>query len=406
MDEVTRSRNGTAAHGSYFFLSYAHFPPLAGTLVEGMADPPDEWVRMFFRDLTEAVKLSASSPPSAPGFFDEEIPVGSDWKAELSQALGTAQVFVPLFSPDYLTKSWPGREWACFERRMKSAGISDPLHRFAPVLWVPLPANQRPEGLQEALDLAPDVASSAYRENGLRALLALTPYRRWYEMIVRRLADRVVELAEQTPTEPSAVDIDQVESKFSNDANLAAFVIVVAAPTAPDLPEGSDSMAYSPAVQAWRPFDQQQLSLSEYAQVIAEQLGFAVKVIGIEKAMDGFGEPGVILIDPRYLADAEGLNMFRRFARRLQSWMLPVMVTDPYAENWARQVRIALEGSKISESEPARRGLEGVTSLREFVNLMPFLVAQAEREYIRHGLIQPSVARAGTRPRLREHRDP
>jgi FxsC-like protein len=288
---------------------------------------------------------------------------------------------------------------------MKSARISDPLRRFTPVLWIPLPANQQPEGLQEALDLAPEVAAAAYRENGLRALLRLTPYRRWYKMIVRQLADRVVERAEEMPVEPSSVDIDQVESKFSHDANLAAFAIVVAAPAVPDLPEGAGSATYGTAARAWRPYDTQQLSLAEYAQVKAEQLGFSVDVIDIEKARDGVGKPGVVLIDPWYIADAGGLNTFRTFARHLQPWMLPVVVTDSRAENLARQVKAILEVSRMSQSEPARRGIEGVASLREFVNLMPFLVAQAEREYIRHGLIQPSTAEAGSRSRLGDHDD-
>jgi len=85
--------------------------------------------------------------------------------------------------------------------------------------------------------------------------------------------------------------------------------------------------------------------------------------------------------------------------------MLPVVVTDSRAENLARQVKAILEVSRMSQSEPARRGIEGVASLREFVNLMPFLVAQAEREYIRHGLIQPSTAEAGSRSRLGDHDD-
>jgi FxsC-like protein len=406
MSETTGWRNGNAAHGNYFFLSYAHFPPLDGTLIEDITDPPDEWVQTFFRDLTEAVRNSASPPPPLkPGFFDQELPVNSNWKTDLSRALGTAQVFVPLLSPDYLTRSWPGREWAGFERRMKSARISDPLRRLTPVLWIPLPANQQPEGLQEALDLAPEVAAAAYHENGLRALLRLTPYRRWYEMIVRQLAARVVERAEEMPVEPSSVDIDQVESKFSHDANLAAFAIVVAAPAVPDLPEGAGSATYGTAARAWRPYDTQQLSLAEYAQVKAEQLGFSVDVIDIEKARDGVGKPGVVLIDPWYIADAGGLNTFRTFARHLQPWMLPVVVTDSRAENLARQVKAILEVSRMSQSEPARRGIEGVASLREFVNLMPFLVAQAEREYIRHGLIQPSTAEAGSRSRLGDHDD-
>src|SRR5580658_9813199 len=163
MSEMISRRNGTKVRSSYyFFLSYAHFPPLDGSLEESQPDQPDEWVRTFFRDLTEAVQGHASQPPPAvPGFLDQEIPVGSDWKAVLSDALSTAQVFVPLFSPDYITKSWPGREWAAFEQRMKSAREADPLARFAPVLWIPLSAGQQPRGLWEALDLAPTAAARA-----------------------------------------------------------------------------------------------------------------------------------------------------------------------------------------------------------------------------------------------------
>jgi FxsC-like protein len=405
MSETNGRRNGARAPGGYFFLSYAHFPPLAGSLEEHQPDPPDEWVRTFFRDLTEAVRESASPPPpQAPGFFDQEIPLGSDWKAVLSQALGRAEVFVPLLSPDYLTKSWPGREWACFEKRMKSSGVGEPLRRFAPVLWIPLPASQRPDGLNAALDLAPPVAAKAYRENGLRALLRLTPYQPWYEMIVNRLAMRIVDLAERTPTGPSAVDIDQVpEGKFTGDANLPSFTIMVVAPESPDLPAGADPTAYGPAARAWRPFarDQQELSLAEYAQVVAEQLDFAVEVVDVGKAKDDdfSGKPGVVLIDPWYVADAEGRDIFGEVAAKLKPWTLPVLITtaDPRAEPSAERVRAALEEEHISGSEPARRGLEGVNSMKEFFDLMPFLVTQAEREYLRRGPIQRPSRPEGSR---------
>ena len=410
MSETNGTRNGVRAPGSYFFLSYAHFPPLADSLEENQPDPPDEWVRMFFHDLTKAVQDRASSPsPRVPGFFDQEIPLGSDWKAVLSQALGKAEVFVPLLSPDYLTKSWPGREWACFEKRVKLAGVGDPLSRFAPVLWIPLPANQQPEGLEEALDVAPPATVKAYRENGLRALLSLTPYRHWYEMIVNRLAMRVVDLAENTPTGPSAtaIDIDQVpEGKFTGDANLPSFAIVVMAPSSPDLPSGADRTAYGPTARAWRPFahDQQELSISEYAQVVAEQLDFAAEVVDVGKAKEGdfSSKPGVVLIDPWYATDAEGLDILDEVTTKLEPWTLPVLIinADKPAPPWTERVRAALGSANISRSEPARRGLQGVTSMKEFFDLMPFLVTQAEREYLRHGPIQRSEPPEGSRVRL------
>jgi FxsC-like protein len=181
---------------------------------------------------------------------------------------------------------------------------------------------------------------------------------------------------------------------FSGEANVASFTIVVVAPASPDLPAGCDRAAYGPSAKVWRPFGaQQQLPLAQYARIVAEQLDFAVEVIDIEKASGVFiSKPGVMLIDPWYVADVEGLTAFRTFARELPPWALPVLVPHPESDQLSSRVRTALQESSISRSEPARRGLSGVTSLREFVNLMPFLASQAEREYLRHASIRPSTA--------------
>jgi len=84
----------------------------------------------------------------------------------MSHALSTAEVFVPLYSPGYFARSWPGREWASFERRMTDSGVQNPLERFAPVLWIPLPPGHDETGLTEALELG--AGQDGYAENGLR----------------------------------------------------------------------------------------------------------------------------------------------------------------------------------------------------------------------------------------------
>src|SRR6202167_3652947 len=119
----------------YFFLSYARSDPLAGNPEED----PDEPVVTFFADLTAAVKRHASSGrKDASGFFDLDIPVGSDWKQFTTRALSAAQVFVPLYSVGYLTNSWPGRELACFKKRVEVTGRENPSHRLDPPVRAPL----------------------------------------------------------------------------------------------------------------------------------------------------------------------------------------------------------------------------------------------------------------------------
>jgi FxsC-like protein len=394
---------GTDVRGTYFFLSYAHPPPLAGALVaDRPPDPPDESVRRFFDDLTEAVRSRAvQSAPAILGFFDEKIPPGADWKVVLSRALGSAQVFVPLYSPEYQSRSWPGREWECFQQRLTAARVTEPQSRFVPVLWIPLPSGRQLPGLHEAEELAPEEAAEPYRENGLRAMLRLAPYRSFYEMVVDRAAARIVRLAERTPIGPSWVpDIDDVDNPFDPaGSDVPVLTLVVAAPSLGDAPAGSDQEEYGPAGKDWRPFGaQQDLPLAEYARLVGEQFDFAVQVTGLEEAGDLLGHtPGVVLIDPWYLEVPGRREQFRTFARDWPRWALPLVIPDPGAAALADEVRDLLRGAQVPQSEPASRGLRGVGSLPDFFALMPFLVAQAEREYLRRGPIQRSTAPPGFR---------
>jgi hypothetical protein len=189
MSDTRNGRDGPGTGGSYFYLSYAQSPPLAGQA----RAKPDQWVTKFFDDLTAAVeRLAAPGSHLKPGFIDLEVPLGSDWQASLMEALGEAEVFVPLYSPAYFARSWPGKEWACFWQRM-AGRVADPLRRFVPVIWTPLPGDQDRAELRELL--AVPGAEQEYTENGLRTLLRLRPYRAAYQLVVEDVAARIVRLA-------------------------------------------------------------------------------------------------------------------------------------------------------------------------------------------------------------------
>ena len=394
--------------GSYFFLSYAHSPPLAsswqGTEIQ-LADP-DRWVRDFFEDLTRAVSRHASPRSGLDlGFFDQDIPLGSDWKASLTDALSMAEVFVPLYSPGYFARSLPGREWACFQERLSRVGLHDPVQRSAPVLWIPLPGRRNLPGLKEALDIGG--SEPAYAENGLRALLRIASYRGSYNVIVNRVARRVVDLAESAPLRPSSVpDIDDVQSPFSAEEAMAVFAVAVAAPPRGKLPADHDLAGYGDRSTDWRPFPRdQERSLADYAARVAEQLDFAVLVTGIEKTGDLLDtKPGIILIDPWFIADDQRLRLFKSFVQGLPEWILPLLIVgspeDARTTELAQRVRTILVESGPARSETASRAIRGVSSLNDFTTLVPILVTEAERQYLRHGPIHRSTARPGSRPRL------
>jgi FxsC-like protein len=388
--------NAVDLRSRYFFLSYAHSPPLAGAPPEA----PDRWVRTFFRDLTDAVnRLGSGRMDIAPGFFDQEIPLGDNWRVAFADALSAAEVFVPLYSPGYFDRSWPGREWECFRRRLIAADTPSPGARFLPVLWIPLNPGQKPDLLERALALG--ATESAYAENGLRALLRLAPYRESYRRIVERLAGQIVELVETAPIGPSvAPDIDTVRSPFCADDSAVGFVVAVATAPHLDVPVGGES------AMPWQPFPEiGEASLTQYAATLAEQLDFAVVLASLDKAEGEFNRnPGVILIDPWYVADEKRLRELIRVTGALPSWVLPVVVVNPAASQreteLAQRVKTILEASRAGRTEMATEAVAGVRSLEQFVTLMPFLIAEAERQYLRGGPTIPSTARKRSRPTL------
>jgi FxsC-like protein len=396
---VRRTETGRNEPGSYFYLSYAQSPPLAGTVQA----EPDHWVRDFHRDLTDAVQ-SQASPLSGlrPGRFDQEIPSGANWKASLTDALSAAEVFVPLYSAAYFARSWPGREWACFQQRLLDAGVENPLRRFAPILWAPLPWELDPPGLRQVMK----DADREYADNGLRALLRLQLYRRSYERVVGQIAARIVNLAENYPVGPSEVpDIDQVQSEFRAEANGAVFAVTVAAPAISDLPANRNHSGYGTRSVDWRPYpSEQEFPLAQHAARIAEQLDLAVLTNGIEKHTDQLiANPGVILIDPWFIGNEQGRDLFQSHARRLPAWVLPLLILSPSPDartmQLADQIRSILSEMPRPRGGAAERAIKGIGSLADFAAFMPVLAAEAERQYLRHGPVTHSVPKVG-RPRL------
>lgn len=401
MSGISDVQDRTAVDSQYFFLSYAHSPPLAGTT---KADP-DRWVRMFFHDLASAVTEHAENGRPDPGFIDKEITLSKGWKASIRRGLSLAEVFVPLLSPGYYTRSWPGKEWSSFERRLVAAGLdeSEREARFEPVLWIPLPGTPDWPGLTKALALGAD--EPAYAENGLRTLLRLTPYRASYERIVGRLAERIVTLAASRPLAPSEVpSFDDVPSPFLPTPEAAVFGVYVASPTLSELPPDRDPAGYSEQALDWHAFPgTQELPLAEYAKQVAEQLDFTVATHDVQQPVGEDSSPGILLIDPWIAANPTSLAALLQFAKSKPSWILPVLVlgsaVEPRMTELAERVRVIFNGP-AAHAEPVSLAINGSNSLKDFVSLMPDLVTEAQRRYLRRDRVEPASAGQRFWPRL------
>jgi FxsC-like protein len=393
MNGTVTARESRGLIRPYFFLSYAHSAPLPGS---SGADP-DELVGDFFGDLAVAVAQNASRRPGfVPGFFDQEIPLGSDWNESMRLVMGTSQVFVPLCSAAYIARARPGQEWACFRRRLELAGLDNPGLRIVPVMWTPLTQAERPRELRAAIELSANEPGYAdYTDNGLRALLKIPPYRESYRAVVNVLAKRIVTLAEKSPITPSEVpDIEEMKSPFANEPHLSVFVIETAAPTANTVRREHGYHRYGETSSDWRPFPGQALSLAEYAGQVARRLDFKPEVSGIKtgggKAVSEARNrrPGIILIDPWFIADDSGRAALESAVQKLPRWVLPVIILDEPADattqKLAGQVRDILNAAGALPTDSARRAARGVSTLDDFVSIMRLLVTEAERQYLRY----------------------
>lgn len=381
---------GAPPPGRYFFLSYARLPPVPPVLpvpsarAADLTDPPDKSVQAFFHDLSaEVSRRAAAGSTLRPGFLAVEDPSGRHWRSGLAEALGFAEVFVPLLSSDYYRRSWPRQEWSGFMQRLRDAGVRDPLRRIAPVLWEPLPAGLQTPELPAALSLASDASLAAYAQNGLYFLQRQRGYRDFYQQVVCELATRIVAIAEKAPLRPSSVWLHEADVPLNQGIGGKVFAVLVT---------GRRDILTDPA------------SAAQYARLIAERQGYAVQMTEFSASSDQLGAvPGMLLIDAGGLAgEGAGADLDATIAC-LPSWVLPVVVADWAAGETAMLNMISsVKSPKPYNVRPTIAGdaLRGIGSLQEFVALLPRLVAQAEKEYLRHGPIRRSPRPSQPRPRL------
>jgi hypothetical protein len=371
-------RAGEDGTARYFFLSYPRVPPLPAVDGIEVADLPDDWVRGLYRDVMTALRECAGDvSPLRPGFLDTRRPSEPGWKAALIEGLSTARVFVPLLSPEYVSRSWPAKEQSSFLTMLAASGVREPRRKVLPVLWAPLLVAERPPELRDALSLARGAALSAYTEHGLLAMSRIASFRPWYSQIVQALAVRIAACAaEGSGSMAAAEDPGLLDSQGDQGPRGAVFAVVtMGTPTA----------------------------FTEYARLAAERLGFAVLMLGLYQAPDTLARvPGVVIVDSAAVLDADAAGALGEIVGTLPRWALPVLLAEHGDAPYLDSVRATIEKKRATRNyqpDAVRRGLRGVGSLREFITLMPFLVARAEREYLRHGPVRRPARKTGFRPR-------
>jgi FxsC-like protein len=379
--------------GTYFFLSYARAAPPT----DNARTDTDTWVRAFFRDLSEEVRQLARQQVGVEiGFLDLEVAPGSDSKTAIARALGSAQAFVPLYSPGYFGNSWSLREQESFRTRVGPSGPSP--DRILPVLWAPFPSWETRMEVHRARELAEDIPE--YIENGMRALRMLSYFDDQYREILKRLARQVVELAEQHPLTPSPAP-NPYDDRLPVPIETA-FVVAVFAPTKADVTADRTGQGYGETSAQWRPFGgRQALPVAEDAASTAERLGLPTRILSWAEAGEPLaGRPAVLLVDPWVIARSGGAQALRTAAQELPPWVIPlVVVNEDDPQYVTRGAGLADEAADILLAAGARRP-ERVGQVGDFVRIMPGLVAKARRQYLKNAPVFPSDGKPAERVRL------
>ncbi|MET7396394.1 TIR-like protein FxsC [Dactylosporangium sp. NPDC005572] len=189
-----------------FFLSYAQ-------------SAANDWVPQFFEELSDHVGELMGKPASFVGFMNSEMRTGTDWSEELAFAVGHCQVFVALLSQRYYGSKYCALEWHAFARRMPDVSPAPRSTAMLPVLWSKgrgaVPA--KIDRLQRFLPSPPppDI-QRRYGKEGVYGLRIADSSA--YDLVVWRLANTIVELADNHHVPPSdATDFEGLPDAFEGD---------------------------------------------------------------------------------------------------------------------------------------------------------------------------------------------
>ncbi|BCJ39482.1 hypothetical protein GCM10010168_62700 [Actinoplanes ianthinogenes] len=325
-----------------FFVSHAH-----AVRVAGLARPDsDPWVSRFFGDLSAAV--------GDDGFYDGLLDPARDRKQQLSDAIGAAQVFVPLYSPQYFGNSWATAELASFKHRLRRLGPAEAARHVVPVVWTPLPPWEHRTEVDEAFTTVGK--NTDYTENGLRALCMLSIYQDSYRALVAAFADRIVRVVRESPLRPSAAGLLDPRPVDTGEPALVVALLGVAAEVGEQLIE------------------------------VAERLGVPARIQPVQQSAR---RPCVLLID-----GGTGPETLRSTIAGLPRWVIPVVLASASAATGA--ITGILRSAGLPEVRPVR-------APADFERNAPLLVTEARKLYLRYG---PVVTAPGTpRPSLRRNND-
>jgi FxsC-like protein len=413
----TGAKRRPAETSPVFFLSYARTPRYD----RDSAIDPDVWVHKLYDDLSFEVLQFTRSPIA--GFMDREVRLGMRWSEELSTALATCQVFVPLYSPRYFASDNCGKEWYAFSKRVLDQRARQPRTQMAivPALWAPVGEDNLPD-MAKGIQFNHHSLGDMYGRVGFSGIMKVHRFHDDYMLAVQGLARRIVEVANQARIDPAwHTGYDASESAFGGSGvhEMAEKRMQLAVVTldAGHLPDGRSEHYYGRTPLEWRPyFPTSSMPIVDYASELALYLGCQPRVVTLEDHLNdvakGVNAPSLFLIDAWAAMSQRGRDDLRRLDELDQGWtsvLFPWNQADDQTVTAGGQLRENLESClprKLASIPPRllRHALE-VETIEDFGDVMAPMIMAMRRRFLRKSAPKLPAATEIERPRLRARSD-
>jgi FxsC-like protein len=409
----------------YFFLSYARTPKRDPS----DNDDPDRWVYKLYKDLCAAILQMTDARPEEAGFMDRENKIGTQWSPELTAALASCRVFVPLYSRRYFESDNCGREWFAFARReiTHKARGRQVVDAIVPALWTRLPRERLPY-VAQSVQFDHKFLGERYCTEGFYGIMKLQNYRADYQRAVHRLAERIIAIGDESlpfADEPAIhrvtkADFDSLPSAFgpasaSRTAGGRLQIAVLAHDTS-TLPPGRTPDYYGATPDTWSPYrPEYQQPLADYAQELAKKcLDCRPLVRALEDGITNWADsespvpPSLCLVDPWVSLSAKHQEQLNRLDQVAEPWvsvLVPWSSQDTGTHKARDELRANLEqylGRKLA-GVPRRcqMAANGIPTLQDFGQLLPEMTMIMLKRFRKEATPHPPAGPVIERPRLR-----
>ncbi len=405
----------------YFFLSYARTPRRD----PGDRESPDRWVHKLYKDLCDAILQMTDVQPAEAGFMDVENKLGAEWSPELMTAIKNCRVFVPLYSRRYFESDNCGREWFAFARREVNhrARGGERVEAIVPALWTRIDRDAIP-AIAQTVQYAHPGMGPRYCADGFYGIMKLRNYRDEYQKAVHRLAERIIELgdnsvahADHTVQPWDSKDFESLQSAFgptsarrTTDGKLR---ISVLAHDTSSLPPGRARKYYGDTPHSWSPYK------DDYPQPVAEYALALAKCLDCDPVVDVFRvdglssdrpvPPGICLVDAWVtMSDAyhERLRQLNELTVPWLSVVIPWNGDDKGLRLQGDLLREKLEmhlGRKLSSvPRRCRMAADGIPTMQELGLVLPEMAMMMLKRYHRDAPVPTDAGPFLPRPRLRQ----